>query len=138
MPMTMAIKVRTTRISIRVMPRIRATPETDRRATSRCEYVCMVTLSPGHGRPDGLDGSSDGKFAHSDDAKENREHDSANKHREAENQRRLEHGEHALYRDLHFAVVDLGDAVEHLLEPPGFLADQDHLRRKPRVDARLG
>src|SRR5450759_712720 len=98
----------------------------------------MITLSPGHDRPDGLDGSSDDKFAHTHDTEENSEHDSADEHREAEDQRRLEHGEKTLHRDLYFAVVDLGDTVEHLLEPTGFLADQDQLCRKSRVDARLG
>src|ERR1700682_3007090 len=97
----------------------------------------MITLSPGHERPDGLDGSSDDKFAHTHDPEENREYDSADKHREAENQRRLEHREKALHRDLNFPVVDLGDAIEHLLEATGFFADQDQLRRKSRVDARL-
>src|SRR6266849_2004679 len=98
----------------------------------------MITLSPGHERPDRLDGSSGDKFAHSHDPEENREHDSADKHREPEYQRRLEHRETALHRDLHFAVVDLGDAVEHLLEATGFFADQTQLRRKPRINPRLG
>src|ERR1700682_5640735 len=98
----------------------------------------MITLSPGHKRPDRLDSSSSDKFAHSHDPKEYREHDSADKDRESEYQRRLEHCEKALHRDLHFAVVDLGNAVEHLLEPAGFLADQNELRRKSRIDPRFG
>ncbi len=38
-----------------------------------------------------------------------------------------------LHRDLHFAVVHIGDPIQHLLESAGFLADQDHLRGKPRI-----
>ncbi len=55
-----------------------------------------------------------------------------------EDQRRLEYREKALDRHLHFAVVDVGDAVEHFLEPARFLANQDHLRRQPRVQSGLG
>src|SRR5664279_4258805 len=100
-PMTMPISVSTTRISIRVMPRIAAMLlDKARRATSRCDpackahrkLFCMVTLSPGHGGPDRLERSSGDKFAHSHDPEENREHDSADKHREPEYQCRLEHG----------------------------------------------
>ena len=57
----------------------------------------------------------------------------------AQDQRRLEHREKALDRHLHFAVVDVGDAVEHLLQParsprrPGSsasrAADRDRSRR---------
>src|SRR5450755_1427775 len=135
--MTMPIRVSTTRISISVIPRIAATRlETFGRATSRCEWFCMITLSPGQRRPDRLDSASDGKFAHSHDAKQNREHDSTDKHRESEYQHRLENREKTLHRDLYLAVVDLGDAVEHLLESAGFLADQNHLGRQSRVDPR--
>src|SRR5438270_13414719 len=97
----------------------------------------MITLSPGHERPGRLDGSSSDKFAHSHDPEENREHDSADKHREPEYQRWLEHREKALHRDLHFAVIDLGDPVEHLLEATGFFPDQNQLRRKPGINPRL-
>src|SRR2546421_11120411 len=98
----------------------------------------MITLSPGHERPGLLDGASGDKFAHSHNPEENREYNPADKHREPEYQCRLEHREKALHRDLHFAIVDLGDAVEHLLEATGFFSDQNQLCRKLRINPRLG
>src|SRR5437870_1323238 len=133
MPMTIPISTSTTRISIRVMPR-------DRRA--RVETPALVSIlisvpSPPAVRSRPLDAPSYDKFAHRHHAHEDRKHDPANENSEAQDQHRLKHGKKAAHRHLHLAVVYIGDAMEHLLKPARFLADQDHLRREARVKAGL-
>src|SRR5437762_9808931 len=137
MPMTMPMSVRTTRISIKVIPRARADVPSRHRDIGRVAVKrCMIT-SPRPMQAEFLDAALPDKFAHSHDAQKYREHDSANEHGKPEYQRGLEHGEKALDGNLHLAVVDLGNSIEHLLQAARFFSDQNHLRRQPRVDAGL-
>src|SRR6266571_4402962 len=99
MPMTMPISVSTTRISIKVIPRLPYRMRLRRRDKRRgVSNRCMIT-SPRPTWAGCLDAASSDKFAHPHDTEQDREHDAADQHREAEDQRGLEHCEKALDRN---------------------------------------
>src|SRR4051812_23580350 len=103
--MTMPMSTRTTRISMRVMPR------TALREWNDC-FIFMEYLLR-----DPLDAHLLYKFAHAHDAQQNGKHDASDHHRQAEDEHRLQDGQESLDRHLNLAIVDLGNAIEHFLEP---------------------
>src|SRR5579864_5283875 len=118
MPMTMPSRTSTTRISIRVMPReLRAVPN------SPCAGFVFIASSPSSPRRLGpLDAASGDKFAHAEQAEQNRQHDAEDEHGKPEDQHRLEDGEETLDCQLHLAVIDVGNAAQHLLQSTRLLA----------------
>src|SRR5688572_20775796 len=71
--------------------------------------------------------TSDDGIARLQDGEDGREHDEQHESREHEDQHGFEHGGEALRLCGHLLVVRDREPVEHVLEPPGRLADREEL-----------
>src|SRR5437868_9194121 len=131
MPSTTTIKVVTTRIAHSVIP-VACVRETFNVILQRPCACCasMMTSAAGTDRSGKLRQVSTDEFAHAHHAEQDRKHDPADENRETEDHRGLEDRQKALDGDLHFAVVDVGDADQRLLETTTLFSDENHLRRE--------